>query len=107
MLSVVIAVPSPRAVNTGFYLLSNSAQVPNALPRLALQSPRPKGAGSNAEGFGLLVSHTTRSVPLNPVRLLKGVLDRAIWLADKFNLAGRIHRRDAEFAEVLVHWELP
>jgi len=25
-----------------------------------------------------------------------------IWLADKFNLAGRIHRRDAEFAEVFI-----
>ena len=24
------------------------------------------------------------------------------WLADKFNLAGRIHRRDAEFAEVFI-----
>ena len=50
----------------------------------------------------MLVSHTTRSVPLNPVSPLKGILDRAIGLADKFNLAGRIHRRDAEFAEVFM-----
>jgi len=29
-------------------------------------------------------------------------LDAMTWLADKFNLAGRIHRRDAEFAEVFI-----
>ena len=45
------------------------------------------------EAFALV----QRRLGMEAVRVLQ---EDMAWLADKFNLAGRIHRRDAEFAEV-------